>query len=200
MLKNSLMPFLVFLFIMASKPFLTSIVNSFYFVWGKKKSGKHPILQEIDLAERRHHIHALARCVPGEENMMADVASRLTHLPGRQFLSHFRTNFPQSKPWNMLPLPSVYNQQVTTMLHSKQYLRDSPSQSSRNIPQPVTNGGASTADCTFPLTSKATKTLFHSPEKKFRVSVMGFYIHRWSVSRRNWSSNTSAPLVKYLHS
>ena len=43
------------------------------------------------------------------------------------------------------------------MLHSKQYLRDSPSQSSRKIPQPVTNGGASTAGCTFPPDLKGNK-------------------------------------------
>ena len=57
-----------------------------------------PILQDISLATRRQHIHAFDGSMPGEENKMADAASRLTHLPDRKFISHLRTHFLQSKP------------------------------------------------------------------------------------------------------
>ena len=51
---------------------------------------------------------------------MEDAASRLTHLPDRKFISNFRTNLPQSKPWSLLPLPSGYKQQLTNILKNKQ--------------------------------------------------------------------------------
>ena len=57
-----------------------------------------PILRELYLVARRQHIHASVGRVLGEDNNMADVASRLTHLPDRKFLSHLGTHFPQSKP------------------------------------------------------------------------------------------------------
>ena len=53
-----------------------------------------PILQEIALTVRRHHIHVSVGRVPGEENKMSDAALRITYLPGRKFLSHFCTHFP----------------------------------------------------------------------------------------------------------
>ena len=62
------------------------------------------ILREIALAARWQHIHASIGCVPGEENKMSDAASRITHLPNRQFLSHFHTHFLQSNTWRLLPL------------------------------------------------------------------------------------------------
>ena len=76
---------------------------------------------------------------------MADVVSHLTHLPERQFISHFRTHFPQSKPWVLPPLPSKCKQQLTNMLHNKQSPRGSLPPSSIKTPPPGTNGGASEA-------------------------------------------------------
>ena len=52
------------------------------------------ILWELSLVDRRQHIHASVVRVPGEDNKMADAASRITHLPDRKFLSHFCTHFP----------------------------------------------------------------------------------------------------------
>ena len=49
---------------------------------------------------------------------MADVASRLTHLSDRQFLSQCHTHFPQSKPWRLLPLTSGCKHQITAVIVS----------------------------------------------------------------------------------
>ena len=101
----------------------TYIDNTASQVWANRgsistASEVGPILREIALAMRRQHIHAFAGSVPGEENKKTDAASMLTHLPDRKFISHFRTHFPQSKPWKLLPLPSTYRRQLTKMLHS----------------------------------------------------------------------------------
>ena len=69
-------------------------------------SSVRPILQELHLAARWKIIHASVGRVLGEDNNIADATSRLTHLPDRQFIFHFRTHFPQSKPWRLHPLPS----------------------------------------------------------------------------------------------
>ena len=78
------------------------------------------ILREISLAARLQHIHASVGSFPGEENKMADAASRLTHLPESQFISHFRTHFPHNNPWSPPPLPYACKQLITNMLHNKQ--------------------------------------------------------------------------------
>ena len=79
-----------------------------------------PILWELSLVNRRQHIHTSVGRVPGEDNKMVDAALQITHLPDRKFLSHLRKNFPQSKPWRLLPLLSASRQNLTTMLHNKQ--------------------------------------------------------------------------------
>ena len=53
-----------------------------------------PILLELNLVDRRQHIHASVGRVPGEDNKMTDAASRLTHLPDRKFISHLLTHLP----------------------------------------------------------------------------------------------------------
>ena len=79
-----------------------------------------PILRELSLAARRQHIHASVGRAPGEYNNMADATSRFTHLPDRQFISHFCSHFPYNKPWLLPPMPSDYNLHLITMLLKKQ--------------------------------------------------------------------------------
>ena len=76
---------------------------------------------------------------------MVDAASRLTHLLDRQFFSHFRSHFPQNKPWRLLPLPSDYKRQLTTILINKQSPRVSQPPSSIKTPPPGANGVGETA-------------------------------------------------------
>ena len=81
------------------------------------------ILWELSLVDRRKHIYASIGRVPRGGNNTADAALRLIHLPDRKFLSHFCTNFPQSKPCCMPPLISACRQKLTTMLDNKQSTR-----------------------------------------------------------------------------
>ena len=84
-----------------------------------------PILRELSLAARRQHIHDSVGRVLGEDNNMADAASRITHLLDRQFISPFRTHFPNSKPWRLIYLTSGYKRKLTTMLRNKKPPRGS---------------------------------------------------------------------------
>ena len=130
---------------------------------------------------------------------MADAASCLTHLPDRQFISHFCTHFPQRNPCILTPLPSGYKQQLTNMLHNKQSPRGYMSQSSRNTPPPGANDGASVAGYKFPPTSRTLRTPFHSSKFSLSASVPALYLLKGNLSRSDRSSNTSAQSVKYLH-
>ena len=134
--------------------------------------------------------------MPGEENKMTDTSSRLTFLHDQKFLSHFHTQFLQSKPWRLLLLLYAFRQQLTTILYSKQYLRASPPQYSRKTPPPGANGGAPESGCILSMTSK---TIFYSSIFLLSASVPDFYLCRVSPSRSNRSNNTSACSVKYLH-
>ena len=110
----------------------TYIDNTAAQVWAKRgsvstASSVGPILQELQLAARRQHIHASVGRVLGEDNNMADAASRITHLLDRQFISPFRTHFPNSKPWRLIYLTSGYKRKLTTMLRNKKPPRGSMS-------------------------------------------------------------------------
>ena len=85
------------------------------------------------------------------------------------------------------------------MLHRKQSPRASPPQSLIKMPLSGANGSASAASFTSPPTSKASKTLLLSSKFSPSVYIPGFCPCRGRPSRSDKSSNTSTPLVKYLH-
>ena len=130
---------------------------------------------------------------------MVDAASRLTHLPDRKFLSHFRTNFQKSKPWRLITLPSAYRRHLTTMINNKEspifYLQPC----SRSKPQPGANGSASAAVWKSRLVLKALNNQFLSSRFLPCVSVMAFCTRKGKSSISDWLSNTSDRLVKSLH-
>ena len=130
---------------------------------------------------------------------MADAASRLTHLPDRQFISHFLTNFPQSKPWSLPPLPPRCKQQLTTMMQNKQPPRSSMPPYSRKTPPPGANGRASAAGSNFTLNSSTLMTPFPSSIFSPSASVPSFCPCKVNLSRSDRLRNTSAQLVKSLH-
>ena len=158
-----------------------------------------PILREIALSVRLQRNHASVRRVPGEENNMADAALRLTHLPDRQFLSHFFSHFLQSNPWRLTPPAILFQASATKILHSKISPRASTLQYSRKTRPPRANDSASADDCTLPLTLKASNTQFPSSRFSRSVSMPDFYLCRIIPSRSYWSNNTSDPLVKSYH-
>ena len=130
---------------------------------------------------------------------MAEAASWITHLSDRKFLSHFRTHFPQRKPWRLLPLSSACRRNLTTMLHNKRSPRVSPQTSSRKTSTPGTNGSTSAAGYKSPPTSKTFKTPFLSSRFSPSASMPALCLRKGNLSRRNLSRNTSARLVKSLH-
>ena len=54
--------------------------------------------------QRMHRYCHLAHFLPGDQNVMADDASRLQHLTDSAFLAHFQQRYPQPKPWRLLQL------------------------------------------------------------------------------------------------
>ena len=138
-----------------------------------------PILKEISFTVRRQHIHASVGSMPGEDNMMADAVWRLTHLPDRQFLSHFRTHLQQSKPWSLPPLPSVCRRQITTMLHNKKSPRASNLPYSRRTTPTGTNSGASAAGSKLPPTLKALNNPLYSSKSSHLLELTTPFTTAW---------------------
>ena len=64
-----------------------------------------PLLQEAAWITCQAKIHASIKRIPRVENIEADAASRLTHLPVHDFLKSFNTFILQPTPWRLsLPL------------------------------------------------------------------------------------------------
>ena len=130
---------------------------------------------------------------------MADSTLRLNHLIDRQFVSLFRTHFPQIKPLRLPPLLSRYNQQLTINLHNKQSPKGSLLPSSIKTPSPGSNGSASAVGSKSPPTSRTLRTPFPSSKFSPSASVMAFCMRKGNLSRSDQLSNTSARSVKYSH-
>ena len=97
------------------------------------------------------------------------------------------------------PMPPVCRWQLTTMLHSTRYTRDSPPTSSIKTPPPGANDGTSSAGCKSPLTSKELKTLLRPYRFFLSASMPDFCTCKGIPRRSDQLSNTSAPLVKSSH-
>ena len=69
--------------------------------------------------QRQHKYCHVACFLPGDENVMADDASRLQHLTDTAFLSHFEQVYPQELPWKLLHLPSELSSKLISLLRSK---------------------------------------------------------------------------------
>ena len=145
------------------------------------------------------HIYASVGRVLGEDNNMVDASSRITHLTDRQFLSHLHTHLKHSKPWILLPLPSGYKQQLTTILHNKQSPRGYLQPFSIKTPPSGANCSASAAGCKSLPTSKTFSNPFPSSNSSPSTSVPAFYSCKGNLSRSDWYINTSAQSVKSLH-
>ena len=59
------------------------------------------ILRHQALHQRFHRYLSLKDYLPGEQNCMADDASRLWTLSDAAFLAHFNSTFPQTQPWQL---------------------------------------------------------------------------------------------------
>src|SRR5210317_1508827 len=65
---------------------------------------------------RKQRAHHRVGYLPGEENKMADDASRLWHLSDEDLLTHFNLNYPQTTSWKLHRLPHDLNSLMTSVL------------------------------------------------------------------------------------
>ena len=69
--------------------------------------------------QRMHRYCHLAHFLPGDQNSMADDASRLQHLTDTAFLAHFQQHYPQPTPWQLLRLRPEIVSALTSCLRCK---------------------------------------------------------------------------------
>ena len=117
-----------------------------------------PLLRGSAWITRQTKIHASINNIPGEENIEADAASRLTHLPVHKFPQSFNTSFPQPTPWRMYLLSSRVTPRLHTMLLTKQSPKASPLLDYARTKQRGNSGTPSAHCCIFQTTSKTSKT------------------------------------------
>jgi hypothetical protein len=98
--------------------------------------------------QRQHRYCHLAAFLPGQDNVMADDASRLQALTDSEFLAHFEQKYPQPKPWKLLHLPSNIASLLTSALLSK----SPPMPTPPNDAEPPANCSAS-GTISAPLTA-----------------------------------------------
>ena len=74
-------------------------------------------LLRVQAIHRRFHSYAsLHDFLAGDQNSMADDASRLLHLSDLQFLTYFNYHYPQHQSWQMwTPTPSMLSTMITAL-------------------------------------------------------------------------------------
>jgi hypothetical protein len=66
--------------------------------------------------QRFHRYLPLHSYLPGKLNTMADDASRLWHLSNQQLLTHFDTNYPQHRSWQLYhPTPEMHSAVISAL-------------------------------------------------------------------------------------
>ena len=62
------------------------------------------LLRLSSMHQRLHRYQQRNFFIPGDANGMADDCSRLWHLDDQELLDHFKSTYPQSKPWRLCRL------------------------------------------------------------------------------------------------
>ena len=125
------------------------------------------------------HVHLRSAHTRGQDG------GRRVAAKSRLFFTHFRTHFPQIKPWSLLPSMSACRRQLTNILHIKISPKVFPQKSSIKMPLPGANGSASAAGCISPLTHKASNFLSLSSIFLPSTPVLDFYMRRGTPPRSN---------------
>ena len=152
-----------------------------------------PLLWEAAWITHQAKIHASIKRIPGVENIEADAALQLTHLPVHAFLKYFNTYFPQPTPWRLSLLPSGVTPRLHIMLLTKQSPKASPLWEYTRTTQHGNGGTPSAHGCTFPTTSKISKTRSPSYRSSLIRSAQASWRPTTSTSTSATWNNTSAP-------
>jgi len=129
------------------------------------------LLRQAAIHQRFHRYIQLKDYVPGRENMLADDASRLSHLSDALFLSHFNVTYPQTQPWLLYRLSPAILSSAISALRNKM----SPPASFLRPPAPLQVTGSCGPPSARPLASilpfARSRTLSHT--SKFLHSGTG---------------------------
>ena len=201
--------------------------NSSTVHWSRKFTARSPVaghlLRALALRQQiRQSAPLLVIPIAGEDNTMADVASRFAtdtsmHSKCLDLLTYFNTFFPQEISWKQFHLPSKLTSRVMSSLRGKQLTLEWW----QRIPKPGKNTGAtglimqppctSTLSSKIPLPSSETLSLPHSllgsgqvttakdVKSKFSQSLMRY---RPSARPSNWldSQAQSTEPTTFIHS
>ena len=110
------------------------------------------------LHQRRYRYVPRHDFISGENNKLADDASRLSHLTDSQFLHYFNTKYPQRLSWRLWTPPVALQHLLTsTLLDSASTLEYAPA---LTVPQPYTGTDGVHFASTWPSTpySKPSRT------------------------------------------
>jgi hypothetical protein len=105
---------------------LTGCDNISAVSWRNKGStstnGPASYLLAISSLRQRHHRHvSRVTYLPGPANVLADTASRRFDLNDDELLSHLNTLYPQTQPWQMLPIPpELHSMLISALLRKPQ--------------------------------------------------------------------------------
>ena len=78
-----------------------------------------PLLRLQALHQRYHRYLPLKDYIPGAENQLADLPSRLFHLTPAQLLQHFDTYYPQTLPWRLYCYNTAFVSSLTSAMRNK---------------------------------------------------------------------------------
>ena len=128
------------------------------------------LLRQAAMHQRFHRYIQLKDYVPGRENLLADDASRLSHMSDADFLSHFNVNYPQKQPWLLYrPSPAILSSAISA-LRSKM----SQPASFLLLPAPLQVTGSSGPPSVRPLASilpfARSRTLSHTSKSLHSVT------------------------------
>ena len=159
--------------------------------------------------EQRAH-HRIGH-LSGNDNRMADDASRLWHLSDHDFLAYFNSAYPQTSSWKLLLLPSEVNSLMTSLLLNKESKVESALQELQTLTpywhqeQPSAWASTSTqASRTSPLHSFSPSCSVSSPattnslpvKTRSELARRKMPCVRWARRFPYWGcSPTSRPLV-----
>ena len=108
--------------------------------------------------QRLHRYCHTAQYLPGEQNTMADDASRLQALTDVAFLSHFNQRYPQPRPWQLLHLRSETASRLISSLLCKSPTPPSPAKPPRPASKSSVFGQPSVLSTVSTLRSATSST------------------------------------------